>query len=732
MCWAHSHAQFSTPEAHELYVLKSSTPLIIDGALDEPIWSQAQPVGDFWEKFPSDKVRATLNTTVQAAYDDKFLYFAITSYDSTDRYIAKSLKRDASVRDQDGIVVILDPINNKSNGFGFSVTPYNVQSEYQFSANTGSMDLSTAWDNKWISNVKRYPDRYVVEMGIPFKTLRFDAEIKTWGVNFIRSDQKNNKFYTWTNVPVQFPGFDIGYLGSLVFEGELPSVKGNASLIPYVTGSLQRDPENLISTKAKINAGFDAKLSLTPSLNLDLTANPDFSQIEVDEQVTNLTRFDVFFPERRTFFLENDDIFSSYGPPPFRPFFSRKIGLDKDGNPIPIVFGGRLSGNLTEKLRVGLMNMQTARKGDVAAQNYSAISVHRRIFNRSLIKGYFLNHQSNLTATEEKNNPLDKYGRNAGLDIQLSDKPGSWQAWGGYHTSFKPDIKDQKKFIQTGGGYFGRKLNSIVDYNIIDKNYYADMGFVNRIETFASKGNNYDLGDTTFRNGFQLLYNQNDFFFYPKDKKIVRHSIGLENVATWFIDGSFSDRSHILSYRMFRKNASLLEMTLNVQQDNLRYYFPLPSDKPLEPGIYHYNNVGLLYESDSRKNILFTGGVRLGQYYNGTIHQYRAGVTVRQQPHWNITLTAEFNDLQFPKGYGDTQLWLISPKTEINFSNNLFWTTFFQYNTQQTNFNINSRIQWRYKPMSDLFLVYTDNYFTDTFINRNRAIVFKLNYWLTV
>ena len=105
---------------------------------------------------------------------------------------------------------------------------------------------------------------------------------------------------------------------------------------------------------------------------------------------------------------------------------------------------------------------------------------------------------------------------------------------------------------------------------------------------------------------------------------------------------------------------------------------------------------------------------------------------MRQQPHWNITLTAEFNDLQFPKGYGDTQLWLISPKTEINFSNNLFWTTFFQYNTQQTNFNINSRIQWRYKPMSDLFLVYTDNYFTDTFINRNRAIVFKLNYWLTV
>ncbi len=724
--------EIKTPVGMALHVIKSNAPIVPDGLLDETIWSEAEPIGNFWEKFPLDHSKAELNTTVKAAYDDRYLYFAITAYDTTDRYVARSLKRDGFIRNQDGIAVILDPVNTKSNGFGFAVTPYNVQAEYQFSASTQSQELSAAWDNKWSSGVKRYSDRYVIEMAIPFKTLRFDANIKTWGVNFIRSDQKNNKFYTWTNVPAQFPGFDLGYMAKLVFDGELPSVKGNASLIPYVTSTIRSNNENNQSVALKANAGMDAKVSLTPSLNLDLTINPDFSQVDVDEQVTNLTRFNIFLPERRTFFLENDDIFSNYGPPPFRPFFSRKIGLDNDGNAIPIVFGGRLSGNITEKTRIGLMNMQTARKGNVAPQNYSAFSVHRRLFGRSLIKGYVLNRQSNMTEAEEQKNPLDKFGRNAGIDYEFTTNTGKLSTWGGWHTSQKPGINDQKTFVQSGAGYFGRSFNSVLDYNRLDKNYYADMGFINRIETFATKGNNYDLGDTTFRNGFHSIYNQNDFFIYPKEKKIIRHALGLQNTATWYLDGDFSDRSHTLSYMIFMKNTSMWTVLINHQQEQLKYYFPLPSDKPLEPGNYQYTNYNIQYGSDTRKNIQFEAGLRLGNFYNGTITQYRASLIFRRQPYWNVTLTAQYNDLKFPAGYGNTKLWLISPKTEINFSNNLFWTTFFQYNTQQTNFNINSRIQWRYKPMSDLYIVYSDNYFTDTFKNRNRTLVLKLNYWLTV
>ena len=142
---------------------------------------------------------------------------------------------------------------------------------------------------------------------------------------------------------------------------------------------LNSNPEDQEPTTGKFNAGFDGKIAVTPSLNLDLTVNPDFSQIEVDRQVTNLTRFDIFFPERRTFFLENDDLFSAYGIPPIRPFYSRRIGLDNDGNTIPIIGGARLSGNLTKKTRIGIMNMQTLAKGDYAAQNYTAITFNQRV-----------------------------------------------------------------------------------------------------------------------------------------------------------------------------------------------------------------------------------------------------------------------------------------------------------------------------------------------------------------
>jgi hypothetical protein len=180
------------------------------------------------------------------------------------------------------------------------------------------------------------------------------------------------------------------------------------------------------------------------------------------------------------------------------------------------------------------------------------------------------------------------------------------------------------------------------------------------------------------------------------------------------------------------KNTSMLALRFDIQQDNLLYYFPLPSEKPLTPGIYHYNSANIQYTSDTRKNVLYEISWRTGQFYNGDIQQLRGMLTVRKQPFWNVAMNVEYNDLKFPSQYGNTRLWLISPKIEINFSNNLFWTTFLQYNTQRTNFNINSRIQWRYKPMSDLFIVYTDNYFTDTFQNRSRALVFKLNYWLTL
>ncbi len=702
----------------------------IDGLANEAVWQRAISIGDFWEKFPTSDKKTATKTTVKAAYNDTFVYFIIECFDSTDTYIAPSLKRDGSLTENDGLVVVLDPVNKKTNGFGFACTPNNVQTEFQFG--TGMDELSFAWDNKWFSSVRRLKDRYVMEMAIPFKTLRYNAENTQWGINFLRSDRKKNEFSSWTNIPVQFNGVDLGYLGLLQFEEDIVKQKNNIAIIPYVTGSTTSDLENGEPSSYKANAGFDAKIAVTASLNLDLTFNPDFSQVEVDEQVTNLTRFSIFFPERRTFFLENGDIFSEFGAPPFRPFFSRAIGLDKDANPIPILYGARLSGNLGEKTRIGAMNMQTLRKGEFSGQNYSAASVHQRFGARSVIKGYFLNREATDLGNQENVNPLDKFGRNAGIELNLNDKSGSNQAWMGYHTSMKDGVGDDNNFYQIGVGHFGQFYEGFIDFDNFGGDYYADMGFINRLETFAQIGDSYDDADTTIRAGYKQMYNVNAITFRPKDKKVVQLRFGFNNYMVWFQKGGLSDRAHTLYSELNFRNSSSLEAKFNIQEDNLRYYFPLPENKPLSPGHYAYNNLELNYMGDARKNFIVNGGVLFGQFFNARIRQYNLSLLLRKQPYFSTTLSAQFNDLLFPDDYGRTKLWLLGPKIEATFTNKLFWTTFLQFNTQRNNFNINSRVQYRYSPMSDFFLVYSDNYFTDTFQNKNRAIVFKFNYWLSL
>jgi hypothetical protein len=713
-----------------LYALNVTEKIIIDGEANEAIWQKAVKIGDFWEKYPNAIIKTDVKTEIRTAYDETFIYFFIECYDSTDRYVATSLKRDGSLTQNDGITVILDPINKKTNGFGFACTPNNVQSEYQFGNNVNA--LSFAWDNKWYSATKRLQDKYVIEIAIPFKTLRYNANNTKWGINFLRSDRKKNEFSSWTNIPVQFQGIDLGYMGMLQFEGELVKQKSNISVIPYLIANVHSDAENNNPTSYKANAGFNAKVSVSASLNLDLTVNPDFSQVEVDQQVTNLTRFSIFFPEKRTFFLENSDIFQQFGAPPFRPFFSRAIGLDENANPLPILYGARLSGNLTEKIRIGIMNMQTMKKGNHSGQNYTATSLHRQFGARSVIKGYFLNRNATDISDEKKANSLDKYGRNAGLELNLSDKAGANRIWAGYHTSMKEGISTDNNFYQIGYGYSGKFYEGIIDFDRFGENYYADMGFINRIETFAQVGNTYDQPDTTYRSSFKQLYNKNNITIRPKDSKVISIVFGLQNYLVWFKEGGLSDKTHTISGLLNFRNTSSVGVEFNLQEDNLKYYFPLPENKPLAPGNYTYNNLGINYMGDSRKNLIISGGFKVGQFYNAEIRQYNLSVLLRKQPIISTTLSAQFNDLLFPDDYGRTKLWLIGPKIEATFTNKLFWTTFLQFNTQQNNFNINSRVQYRYSPMSDFFLVYSDNYFTDTFQNKNRAIVLKFNYWLSL
>lgn len=713
-------------EQFKLHIKRSPVAIKIDGILDEASWNQSEQTSDFFMKYPNDEGRPKRQTYVKMTYDDQFIYIGFKSID-TNYQVAQTLKRDQQFFDSDAIAVAIDPVNQRTNGFLFVLTAYNVQTEDQISAGTQPEGMSYSWDNKWFSATSRHADHWIAEIAIPLKTLRYKGGKTRWGINFLRNDVKNNEFSSWTDMPTNFPFYDFGFSGALEWDQAPPEPGTNISLIPYAAGSMVTDKEADLPSKGKLGVGFDAKVALTSSLNLDLTVNPDFSQVEVDKQVTNLTRFNLFFPERRTFFLENDDLFSGYGIPPIRPFYSRTIGLDKDGNKIPILAGARISGNLNRKTRIGLMDMQTMAAGDAPAQNYMAFTIHEQVQARSSVKAYFLNRQAFEDINHKIEDPIDLYGRNAGFQYDFIDKTGRWNAWAGYHRSFKEGITTPQFYMNTGGGYFDKYWNLIFDVGKVTEKYYADMGFISMI-------NNYDaLLDTMIRKGFNEMFSQAKRTFFPKNGKLNRISLSLENFSILTPTNQNTEGNHDFKADFMFKNTSMLSVGGTYNNNNLRFHTAFTDKTPIPPAIYRTFKGGIAYGSDTRKAFSYKLEFVTGGFFNGSLLQYMGMVNYRIQPWGNFAIMVQQTRLKFPEPYGNDNLFLIAPRVEISFSNNVFWTTFLQYNNQRNNFNINSRLQWRYKPMSDLFLVYTDNYFTDPFMkNKNRAIVFKLNYWLNL
>jgi hypothetical protein len=714
--------------AFQIHIRHIATAIKVDGVLDDSVWQVAEKKTDFFLKYPADNICPKYKTTVQLACDDKFLYLAFTCYDSG-KNIVQSLKRDIGHIDNDAVAVALDPQNSHTNGFFFVVNAYNGQSEDQVSMSQDN-DPLWSWDNKWFSGTKKYDDRWTAEMAIPFKSLRFPPGKDIWGINFLRVDMKNNEYSGWTHVPTNFKIYNMGYTGALIWDKPPVSPGKNRVLIPYTTGNIQSDQQNGNPTKASLDAGLDAKLTLTSSLNLDLTLNPDFSQVEVDKQVTNLTRYDIFLPEKRSFFLENADIFGEYGiPGVITPFYSRRIGLDKNSNPIRIIGGARLSGSLDSKTRIGIMNMQTDAKGDYTAENYSAISFNKNVLARSVWKVYFLNRQNFQTDADKIKDPLNAWGRNAGSTFDYFSRDGKWNWWYAYHHSFKPGISDQNNFQETGFAYNTKKFSSLIDVATLGTNYFTDMGYVQRI-------NNYDaIRDTTIRVGFKHLFSQVVFSYYPKNSNsaITRQNIKLSNYTVVNPDYSFNETDFTGIYQIEWKNTSSFNVQLVHNELDLLYPISFTDKTPIPATNYQYSQASLNYVSDTRKMFSYSVTYAGGQFYNGTISSLQGSITLRSRPHFNLIFQAEFDKLVFPDPYGSSELLLLSPKIEYNFNTKTSWTTFLQYNTQANNFNINSRFQYRFKPMSDLYLVYTDNYYTTPLLqNKNRAIVFKLNYWLNL
>ncbi len=709
------HAQTDTSFIQRvMHISRATSPIDIDGLLEEDAWTEVPRQKGFWLQSPRDGERASVQTEVSTLYDDDGIYISAILHDDNGQVVT-TLKRDNFGND-DGFVVVIDPVNQNINGFAFALNALNAQTEILLSPNNGD----DSWDNRWRSATKTYEDGWVVEIFIPFKTLRFDKNNLEWGINFVRVDIGSNETHVWSPVPRQFDPGELGYCGQLIWDEAPARQKLNVSLIPYATVRSSKNFTADEPSKTSASIGADAKFNLTPGLNLDLTVNPDFSQVEVDAQVTNLTRFNIFFPERRQFFLENADLFNRYGQGATQPFYSRRIGLDPNGNTVPILYGARLSGNLTEKLRIGAFNIHSKTTDNTSGQNFTSLTSQYSIGVRSNIKALFLNRQG-----YDGGSPIDgDYGRNMGGEINLSTADGKWGGQAGMIFSAKKDIEGDNRHIYGRFEYSGEKFRTFFTLQNLGENYFSDMGFNFRINNFNP------LTGEVVRIGYTQIGNMLNYYVYPKSDKINFHWSGLENFITINDGGLLNEWYTRIRHFIFFQNTSQLRLRINHIFSELVFPFAL-TETPLPAGQYDAWEFNVQYNTDRRKVINASIFSVYGGFYNGHKFTNILDLNFRKQPWGNFSMGYEINRIRLPDPYGNLDISLLTARAELNFSTALFWTTFFQYNTQAKRMNINTRLQWRYAPMSDIFLVYTDNYLTlDRLRPADRSFVLKANYWL--
>lgn len=749
--------QDSNEEKYRIGIKRTSENIKLDGVLDEAVWQSAEVATDFYLSFPFDSsyAKPQYQTAVRMLFDDQFIYVSAVCMQPRSEIIISSLKRDFEGGVSDVFTVNFDTFKDNLNGFQFAINPYGVQREGLI---RGGFEVTNYWDNKWYSETRIYDDRWVVEMAIPFKTLRYKISEgqNYWRINFGRMVLKYNQISTWGPVPRNFPPANLAFAGRLIWEENPPKPGVNVSLIPFVsvagTKDFPRDKDNLrphaAHSGSSLGYGLDAKLGITPSLNLDITVNPDFSQVEVDKQQTNLSRFELFFPERRQFFLENDDLFGMFGFPNTRPFFSRRIGITRNprtglAHRVPILAGARLSGKLNDDWRIGLMNMQT-RKVDfgegemLPAANYSVGVLQRKLFKRSSLGGIFVNKQFDFgDPGSSQTERFDRFNRIGGLELNLNSNDSRFESETYYHQSFTPDKKKDAGSFAHYMGYNHPNLEIGLGALRIGENYRSDVGYVPR-------------------NGIWEIYRPLTLIRNPKSGRVARHintfGIGIEGSDVLNLKGKLLDsRSDLFA---FARNANGAEVFVFYGWNFTHLFNPFDptnaTDNPnpdthrniveLPVGDYRYSYQGIGGNSSLRNKLYGRAEYKWGGYFNGRGNFAELSLTYRLQPYGILAVDGNYAAITLPDPYNSVRYWLLGPRAEMAFSKSLFTSVFFQYNSQTNNTNINARFQWRFKPVSDIFLVYTENYFAEAIPNyrvnawapKDRAVTLKMTYWLNL
>jgi len=676
---------------HRIRILRVSDPIKIDGNLDEQAWSQAEAATDFHQESPDEGAPASERTEVRVLYNNKNLYIGIRAFDKEpSRINARELVRDASFVNDDKVEVLLDTYHDRRNAFRFAVNPLGTQQDALITDE--GKDINLSWDGAWISAGRIDAQGYIVEIEIPLTTLRFTEGIDTWGFNVARIIRRKNEENLWTSWQRSYGLERVSQAGELSGVGEIKR-RRLYEIKPYATGGWRQGVplvgESGFDAGVNGKVGLEvAKIGITPSLTAEFTANPDFGQAEVDNQVVNLTRFSVFFPEKRDFFLENSGIFLFGREGENQAFFTRRIGLTDDGAPVSIDYGAKVTGRIGP-YNVGFLQVQTRKLGEtqtpfaIPRQQFTVVRLKRDVLKRSYLGGIFVNRQG---ATSLSGN---NYNRVAGVDAEfnLTDHYRFTAFWMGSAT---PGVHSSYGSSRLQSIFENDLYRFIAVYEDVGSNFNPEVGFIER-------------------NAIHQYFGQ---FAYKPRPKFIPHvqQMEFETQIEYYTDrhNNIATRQTELSWDTIFKNSSeFFFRPIEAVNDVLTEPFHIRPGITIPVGAYQFNRPRVSFTSDLSKPVVFTFREKWGNFYSGRRYETSGGITWRPNPHFLLDLQESYNNVRLPQGNFSTSLF--TGRFNYNFSRKLLTSAIVQLNSAARLSLINVRLRYIYRPNSDFFIIYNQS-----------------------
>ena len=707
-------------------IVRITEPVAVDGALNEPAWAQAHVIDDFVQQEPTVNAPATERTEVRVLADESAFYFGITCTQAA-HVIARERRRDNPLADDDRFEIVLDTFHDHRNAYHFALNPLGTQ--YDALATDEGRDVNVDWDERWWSETRITATGWTAEIKIPFNALRSDAELDTFGINFLRFTRGTNERVLWTAWDRDFQFLQVSQAGHLTGVRDIPTGL-TLRIKPYGLAGVRRDvvtapfdvAQGGLARRRVSDVGLEvAKFSLTPALTAELTANTDFAQTEVDEAVVNLTRFPIFFPEKREFFLERAGIFEfglggRRGSPQnernLQMFFSRRIGLTENRQPVDIIAGAKLIGRAAG-MDLGVLSVQTdrfdatpglpaeARNGGPRAEagsNYTVMRTKRNLLARSNIGAFFSNRQSRA----------DEYNRVAGADATFTLFKNT-DLQGFLARSWTPGKSGDSFAGRAKYNWFTDRYELFAEHLYVGPQFQHDVGFVQRTDIqrtnlaaiWQPRPGVLNIRNLVFRT--ELIYTSD-----TARRPLTREQI-FQASSRWQSDDA-------------------LRFNVTNTFDRLDRPFTIADNVTLPPGDYQFREQFVEGEVGGKR--LLSGRVRYttGQFYSGTRQGVRVTPAFKPSSLLSLETGYEMNEVTLPQGAFTTHV--VNARVNVNPSNRWLTTTLVQYDSASHRQVLFGRVNCIYRPGDDVFLIV--NRTTERGTNRpaEYTILLKMTYSL--